>query len=74
MQTHKQSLIEVLSGTAFGFLIALLSQIFIMKLYGIQSTFQQDFFITIFFTGISIIRGYVVRRFFNWLWNPSHNN
>jgi len=74
MQTPRQSLIETLAGTAAGFAIALLAQIFITELYGIKSTFQQDLFITIFFTGISIIRGYMVRRFFNWLWNPSRNN
>ena len=41
----------------------------ITRYYGIQSTLEQDVLITIFFTGISIIRGYVVRRFFNWLAN-----
>lgn len=65
MQTKLQSLIETLAGTAIGFVIALCAQLFIMKLYGIPSTLQQDFFITLFFTGISILRGYAVRRLFN---------
>lgn len=69
MQTKTQSLIETLSGTAIGFGIALLAQIFIMRLYGIPSTLQQDVWITVFFTGISILRGYAVRRAFNWLWH-----
>lgn len=71
MQTKTQSMIEVLSGTAFGFLIALLSQVFIMQHYGIQTTLAQDAWITVFFTGVSILRGYAVRRFFNWLWHGS---
>ena len=69
VQTKLQSAVEVLAGTASGFIIALLAQIFIMELYGIQSSLTQDLFITLYFTGISIIRGYAVRRFFNWLFH-----
>jgi hypothetical protein len=69
MQTKTQSLIEVLAGTAIGFCIALAAQVLITRHYGIISTFAQDVWITIFFTGISIIRGYAVRRFFNWIWS-----
>lgn len=71
MQTSRQSAIEVLAGTLIGFLVALFSQLFIMDLYGLPSTFTQDLAITGFFTGISILRGYAVRRFFNWLWAPA---
>lgn len=65
-QSVKQSLVEAITGTAFGFCVALASQVWIMGYYGLGSTFQQDIGITLFFTGISIIRGYAVRRFFNW--------
>lgn len=70
MQTSRQSAIEVLAGTLIGFLVAFAAQLFIMEHYGIRSTLSQDLAITIFFTGISIVRGYAVRRFFNWLWRP----
>lgn len=69
MQSKTQSIIEVLAGTAIGFVIALASQVFIMGRYGIRTTLAQDAWITVFFTGVSIIRGYTVRRFFNWLWH-----
>lgn len=65
-QTHRQTLVEVLVGTGIGFVVALISQVFIMWHYGLPSTFGQDIGITLFFTGISILRGYAVRRFFNW--------
>ena len=68
MQTSKQSALEVLAGTAIGFLVAFAAQLFIMELYAIPLTLSQDLAITTFFTGISILRGYAVRRFFNWLW------
>jgi hypothetical protein len=64
-------MIEVLVGTAIGFCIALASQVFIMAHYGIQTTLAQDAWITVFFTGVSILRGYAVRRFFNWIWNAT---
>lgn len=64
-QTARQSMIETLAGTAIGFVVALLAQIYITRRYDIPSTFVQDAWITVFFTGISIIRGYCVRRFFN---------
>jgi hypothetical protein len=67
MQSKTQSAIEVVAGTTIGFIIAMLAQVFITWQYGIASTLTQDFWITIFFTGISIIRGYAMRRFFNWL-------
>ena len=69
MQTRAQSAVEALTGTAIGFGVALLAQVFITRLYGIASSFEQDVWITVFFTGISILRGYWVRRFFNWFFN-----
>jgi len=70
MQTARQSFIEALAGTAIGFVIALVSQVWITGYYKIPTSLQQDVLITCFFTGISIIRGYAVRRFFNWLHRP----
>jgi hypothetical protein len=58
-------MVEALVNTAIGFCIALAGQVFITRYYGIATTFQQDFLITCFFTGISILRGYAVRRLFN---------
>lgn len=68
MQTKKQSAIEALAGTAVGFIVAMCGQIFITWHYGIATSLAQDAWITLFFTGLSIIRGYGVRRFFNWIW------
>lgn len=62
-------MVEVFAGVVIGFCIALASQVFITKLYGIPTSFEQDTWITVFFTGISILRGYAVRRFFNWIWH-----
>lgn len=63
-QSRRESFTEALVGTAIGFCVALVGQVFIMAYYGIASTLVQDFGITLFFTGLSIIRSYLVRRFF----------
>lgn len=65
MQSKKQSFTEALVSTGVGFVVALISQVFIMWFYGIAITFQQNVAVTVFFTGISILRGYAIRRFFN---------
>ena len=65
MQTKTQSAIAALVGTGIGFVVALCSQVFIMWHYGLPSTLTQDVGITLFFTGVSILRSYAVRRFFN---------
>lgn len=64
-QTKKQSLIEVITNTAIGFLISLVSTFIIFPLVDIESTGGKNVIVTIFFTGISIARSYIVRRYFN---------
>lgn len=64
-QTCHQSMVEALTGTAIGFVIALASQFFMMWMYDLPAKWHENILITVFFTGVSIIRGYLVRRWFN---------
>lgn len=73
-QTVQQSMVEALVGTGIGFVVALISQVFLMWWYNIPSTFGQDVGITLFFTGVSILRGFAVRRFFNWRHHGNTSN
>lgn len=66
-QSPRQSLLEALTNTVIGFVIAFAAQLFIMHWYAIPTTLTQDLYITIFFTGISILRSYALRRLFNYL-------
>ena len=67
MQTRRQSMIETAASVAIGYVVALLSQIVIFPMFGIHATMTDNLLIGAWFTVISIIRGYFVRRFFNWL-------
>lgn len=65
MQTKRQSLIETLAGVSIGYVVALASQLVIFPLFGLHPSLSQNLLIGLYFTAISIARGYVVRRVFN---------
>lgn len=65
MQTRKQSLIESLTDKIIGFAISFASTFIIFPLVGFESNSGKNLVITLFFTVVSVVRGYVVRRFFN---------
>ena len=65
MQTKYQSLIESLTNILIGYLTALLSQVLIFPIFNIYVSFQDNLLIGLYFTIISLIRSYLVRRYFN---------
>lgn len=67
MQTKTQSFIEQSVSILLGFVLALVTQVVVFKLYGIQAEAHEQVSITLIFTVVSFIRGYYVRRAFNWL-------
>ena len=67
MQTKKMSLIETIVGVAIGYIVALLSQIVVFPLFDIEVSLTDNLLIGLLFTVISIIRGYYIRRLFNWI-------
>jgi len=66
MQTKLQSLFESLTNIAVGYIVSILSQLVIFPLFGISTTIKDNLMIGLFFTVVSIVRGYCLRRFFNW--------
>ena len=64
-QSRRQSFFESLTNTAIGFGISFASTFLIFPLVGIASSGGKNFIITCYFTVISILRGYLLRRVFN---------
>lgn len=64
-QTRLGSLIEVLFNIAIGFAINWVANIYILPLYGFHITGGQAFSMGLIFTVISVVRSYVIRRWFN---------
>jgi hypothetical protein len=64
-QTKIESFIETCINTAIGYLVALASQLLVFPLVGIHVPFSTNLVIGAWFTVISIVRGHVIRRWFN---------
>lgn len=64
-QTRLGSLIEVMINIAIGFAINWVANLYILPLYGFQITGGQAFSMGLLFTVISVVRSYVIRRWFN---------
>ena len=65
MQTRWQSFIESWANVLVGYGVALLTQIIVFPLFGLQVSIGQNIQIGIIFTLVSLARSYVLRRVFN---------
>lgn len=65
-QTKTQSLCETLTSVAIGYMVALASQLLIFPAFGVHLPLSDNLLIGAWFTVISVVRGYAVRRYFSW--------
>ena len=63
-QTRKHSLLESCTNVMIGYFVALASQLAIFPLFNIHVQLRDNILIGLYFTGISIIRSYALRRWF----------
>ena len=64
MQSRWHSAIESLSNVAIRYGVALASQLLIFPFYDIDISLQDNIAIGVWFTLISLVRSYVIRRYF----------
>ncbi len=65
MQTKKQSFIESLVNVSIGFCITMVSLHIIFPILGIENNSGKNIILTIYLTVLSVLRNYVLRRYFN---------
>ena len=65
MQTKIQSLVEAVANTLSGLVLAFIVNMLLMGAAGVTATPRQNLLIVGGHTIVSVIRSYVVRRFFN---------
>lgn len=65
MQTRKQSLIEAISNTFIGLIVSATANYLVLPLFYEGVNVKNCVAVSIIFTVISIIRNYIVRRWFN---------
>lgn len=66
-QTRTGSAVEALANIVVGFSINWIANLLVLPLFGFQVTGAQAFGIGLIFTVISLVRSYVLRRWFNGL-------
>jgi hypothetical protein len=66
-QTKLGSFAEAWANIAVGFGINFFANLAIPPLFGFDITAHQAFWVGVIFTGISLVRSYVLRRWFNGL-------
>ena len=65
MQSKLNSFIESLTNILIGYVIALISQLAIFSLFDINIPLSDNLLIGLYFTLISLVRSYIIRRYFN---------
>jgi len=65
MQTRIASLMEALANIGIGMVLSFITQILVFPLFGIEISTQSNLLILMIFTLVSLVRSYVIRRWFN---------
>lgn len=63
-QSRVMSLVEVMTSTLIGFGVSIWANYAVLPLFGFKVRLAESVAITLIFTVISIVRSYLVRRFF----------
>lgn len=63
-QTKRHSFIEICTNVLIGYFVALASQLAIFPMFGIHVAFRDNILIGLYFTAISVLRSYALRRYF----------
>ena len=64
-QSKLESLLESVVNVLIGYFVALLSQLIVFPMFGIDVPITTNLIIGFWFTLVSLVRSYVIRRWFN---------
>lgn len=64
MQSRTMSLIESATNVVVGYVLAIATQIVVFPWFGIEAAFREHLAIGLAFVGVSLARGYLLRRMF----------
>jgi hypothetical protein len=63
-QSRRLSLLESLANVLVGYGVAVITQMLVFPLFGLVASVSQNLGLGLIFTGISLIRSYLLRRLF----------
>ena len=64
MQSRWMSLVESVTNVLVGYIVAVITQALVFPLFGLHATLSQNLMIGLIFTGVSLVRSYLLRRAF----------
>ena len=64
MQSRWMSLVESVANVLVGYIVAVTTQYLVFPLFGLHATLSQNLVIGLIFTGVSLVRSYLLRRAF----------
>ena len=65
MQSKRESMIETLTSVFVGWLIGVILNMLVLPLFDYNITVVDSLWVSLIFTAASVIRGYIIRRWFN---------
>ncbi len=71
MQTKKQSWIEAATNVLVGYWVNMLANFFIFPIFGWALSLKDNMIIGVFYTVVSLVRSYSLRRFYNYFHDNS---
>ena len=63
-QSRTMSLVEAAANVVVGYVLAIATQIVVFPWFGIETGLAEHLTIGLAFVGVSLVRGYLLRRFF----------
>jgi hypothetical protein len=63
-QTRLMSLIEAITNVVVGYGVAVVTQMLVFPVFGLHTTLAQNLKMGLIFTGVSILRSFLLRRIF----------
>lgn len=63
-QSRWMSLVESVANVLVGYTVAVVTQALVFPLFGMQATLSQNLMIGLIFTGVSLVRSFLLRRLF----------
>ena len=63
-QTRLMSFVESVANVIVGYGVAVVTQILIFPIFGLHTTLVQNLKMGLIFTGVSIVRSFILRRLF----------
>lgn len=64
-QSRRRSMVEAVANVFAGYWVAVAATAIVFPMFGIPVEFKQNLIISMFFTAISLVRSYALRRLFN---------